>query len=68
MNTTKISSARTIQEKTLNLKRYSEKIKILSGLAKNNVTLRQQILAKARENSNNNSLNYINGEDLKFGK
>lgn len=64
MNTTKISSTRTIQEKTLNLKRYSEKIKILSGLAKNNVTLRQQILAKARENIHNNSLNYINGEDL----
>ena len=40
-----------LQAKTLKLKKYSDKIKLLNSLAKNDASLRNLILAKARSNS-----------------
>ena len=40
----------SLQAKTLKLKNYSEKIKLLCSLAKNNASFRNQILVKARDN------------------
>lgn len=51
MNKNKFIATTSLQAKTLNLKNYSKKIKILNSLAKDNASLRNQILAKARDNS-----------------
>ncbi len=48
----------SLQEKTINLKKYSDKIKLLYSLAKNDASLRSQILAKARDNSVKSNSSY----------
>lgn len=51
MNKNKYIASTNLQAKTLKLKKYSDKIKLLYSLAKNNASLRNQILDKARDNS-----------------
>ena len=51
MNKNKYIATTNLQAKTLKLKKYSDKIKLLYSLAKNNASLRNQILDKARDNS-----------------